>query len=136
MKLNKKILRSCLSEAIRRLSADSRTNEISISHYNHFSYLINNDNEVVEWGRNRQAPIPLYWGYDNNYQGLHSEMAAYKKASGLLGNKEFIMVNIRLSNRLHMLNSMPCKHCQRILRELGCDQIWFTTENGFEKMKL
>lgn len=63
-------------------------------------------------------------------------MAAYKKASGILGSKDFVVVNIRLSNKLHMLNSMPCKHCQRILKELGCEHIWYTTENGFQKMKL
>ena len=133
--MNKRILRSCLCEAVRKLSADSRSNEINISHYNHFSYVISH-NEVVEWGRNRQVQIPLHWGYDNSYQGLHSEMAAYRKASGILGNKDFIMVNIRLSKNLHMLNSMPCKHCQRILKELGCEIIWYTTEDGFKRMKL
>lgn len=133
--MNKRILRTCLCEAIKRLSTDSRTNLVNISHYNHFSYIVCR-NEVIEWGRNRQLRIPLHWGYDNSYQGLHSEMAAYKKAVGILGNKDFMMVNIRLSNRLHMLNSMPCAHCQRILKELGCEQIWYTTEEGFKRMKL
>lgn len=133
--MNKRVLQSCLREAVKKLSTDSRSNETNLSHYHHYSFVIIR-NEIIEWGRNRQLKVPLHWGYDNSFQGLHSEMAAYKKASGILGNSDFDMVNIRLSKKLFMLNSMPCEHCQRMLRELGCGHIWFSTEYGFEKLKL
>lgn len=116
-------------------TSKSKTNEQRISHYDHFSFVVA-DNEVVEWGRNMTKNIPpVYWGY-GRFQGLHSELSAYLKASGILKDRAFGVVNVRLSKGLKLMNSMPCQNCQRMLKSLGAQWVFYSTQEGFKKLKL
>ena len=129
--LMRKILTSCMKQATKR----SRTNEQRVSHYDHYSFVIA-ENEIVEWGRNRTFQIPpKHWGY-NEHQGIHSELSAYLKAAGLLKDRDFGVVNVRLSKGLRLMNSCPCDNCKRMLESLGAKWVVYSTPEGFKKVKL
>ena len=129
------LLRTILSRCMIISARESRTNESRVSHYDHYSFIVCK-NEVVEWGRNRTFQIPpVHWGY-NEHQGIHSELSAYLKAAGLLKDRDFGVVNVRLSPSLSLLNSKPCSNCENMLRSLGASWVYYSTEDGFKRMKL
>ena len=129
--LMRRILTSCMKQATK----SSKTNAQRVSHYDHYSFVIS-DNEVVEWGRNMTKNIPpVHWGY-NRFQGLHSELSAYLKASGLLKDRDFGVVNVRLSRKLELMNSCPCDNCKRMLESLGAKWVIYSTPEGFKRLKL
>lgn len=101
--------------------------------YRHYSFIIQR-NQIVEWGVNRSSE-PLI-GYPK-YGKLHSECSAYFKARGIMEqNKEFEVVNIRLSANGGLKISKPCPCCQNFLSKFGCRGVWFSTEAGFAKIIL
>jgi hypothetical protein len=102
--------------------------------YRHFSFVIV-DNRVVEWGTNRRGSPLTHLGYDR-YTKLHSEIDAYFKARGLIGNQcSFEIVNIRLTKGGIIRNSKPCRCCFEFLKGLKCKRIWFSTDlENFARM--
>ena len=96
----------------------------------HFSFIVVN-NRILEWGTNRYQSIPKHWGYDVTFQGLHSEMSAYIRGSGLILNKPFSLINVRFSNFMHLKLSKPCPDCTRMMTSLGCTECVYTTPNGW-----
>ena len=133
--ISQNLLRHILNKCMAISACRSRTNQIRVSHYDHYSFIVSK-NEIVEWGRNRtfQRP-PVHWGY-NWHQGIHSELSAYIKAAGILKDRDFGVVNVRLSPSLGLLNSKPCPNCENMLRSLGASWVYYSTEDGFERMNL
>ena len=123
--MKKTILKECMRISLEKMEARAKTS--STAH--HFSYIVI-DNKIIESGSNRFQDIPIHWGYDTNFQGLHSEMCAYVKAKGLIKNKPFELVNIRLNRSLHMRMSKPCNRCTHMMKSLGCVGVWFSTDDG------
>lgn len=101
--------------------------------YKHYSFVFQN-NQLIEWGCNRRGP-PLI-GYPS-YGKIHSECDAYNKAKGLLiRNRPFEVLNIRLNKSGQLKMSKPCNCCYNFLFNAGCRRIWYSTELGFDKIKL
>ena len=133
--INRNLIRVALSRSMKNSMKKSRTNEQRLSHYDHYSYVIAG-NEIVEWGRNITKYVPpVHWGY-KSFQGLHSELSAYLKASGKLKEKDFGVINVRLSRGLNLLNSAPCQNCRQMLKSLGAKWVIYSTPEGFKKTKL
>lgn len=99
-------------------------------HFHHFTFVIQN-NKIVEWSTNRPAPFGsmIKLGY-SEVSKIHSEVAAYSKAKGLLNDEPFDIINIRLRKNNDIAMSEPCPCCYNFLKNLGCKHMYFTTECG------
>jgi len=105
--------------------------------YPHYSFIIQN-NKILGYGCNMKGEPPVHYGYHNRINGclpkLHAEFVAYRKMVGLLNNKEFDVVNIRLNGKGEVKNSGPCSCCLGFLKEVGCKNIYYSTEMGWSKL--
>jgi len=104
--------------------------------YPHFSFIVQ-DNKILGYGMNMKGVPPIHFGYHTRLNGgipkLHSEFVAYKKMVGLLNNKPFEVINIRLNRRGEIKNSGACSCCYNFLKEAGCKNIYYSTEIGWAK---
>jgi len=100
--------------------------------YIHFSFLILKG-KVIAIGLNHRGNNPIQYGYPI-YGKIHSEIDAYRKAKGLLKGDSFLLINIRLGRGGIIRNSKPCLYCQSLLKELGCKEVIYSTENNFQTM--
>lgn len=100
----------------------------------HFTFIVQ-DNKLVEWGVNRDGDSLVHLGYEH-FSDIHSETDAYRKAKGVLDkSKPFDVINIRLNNQNETRMSKPCKCCNNFLITLGVRHIWYTTRQGFQRLK-
>ena len=103
----------------------------------HFSFIVQR-RQIVEWGCNMLHEPPIHMGYVQRINGadpkLHSELVAYKKAKGLLKDKKFVLINIRLNKKGEIRLSKPCVCCHEILSSLGCVLFYYSTEEGYQKI--
>ena len=130
--MNKKLISECLRVA--------KFNNASHLHpqwdcYKHYSFVIQGDT-IVDWGTNRKGDAIVILGYPGHSK-IHSEYDAFRKAKGLLDkSKSFQVINIRLSKASTLKISKPCKCCAAYLHSAGCDIVWYSTIDGFNKIKL
>lgn len=85
---------------------------------------------LLEWAVNRAeyAVFARRFGYYDYRHTLHAELAAVKKALGLLDRRRpWEIVNIRLLADGALGCSKPCLRCQEFVASLGCSRCWFTT---------
>ena len=121
--MNRNLIRHCLQIARDRLHNHPHYDRGFI----HFSFLIVNNN-VLEIGVNRRADVPIHYGYEE-YSNLHSEVDAYRKSRGLIGNDSFEIFNVRLNKSGELRNSKPCPNCAYLLNQLGCERFFYTTDS-------
>lgn len=102
----------------------------------HYSFVV--QGKIIEWGTNNNKVPALHYGYHSRIEDhrfkpkTHSEVAAYWKAKGLLErNRSFDLINIRLNRMGQMRNSKPCFCCYGLLKALGCDTFYYSTEDNF-----
>jgi hypothetical protein len=70
----------------------------------------------------------------NEYPYLHAETDLISRLWG----KHYVdnslkMVIVRLNKRGQLRCSKPCERCDLIIRSLGLNKVWWSTENGFYK---
>jgi hypothetical protein len=103
----------------------------------HFSFVVQK-NQIIDWGCNMLHEPPIHMGYSQRINGakarLHSEIVAYKKAKGLLSDKKFHLINIRLNKQAQIRLSKPCICCHEILSSLGCNDFYYSMEEGFGRI--
>lgn len=106
-------------------------------HFLHYSFIIQG-NQIVEWGTNNKRVPAIHNGYHDRIRDLdfspktHSEVDAWKKASGILDNRRsFQMINIRLNKAGEIRNSKPCECCFEILKAMGCSKFYYSSSVGF-----
>lgn len=122
--MKRKLLLECLAEAI-------KLNPKHNQPYRHFSFIIV-ENKIVSCGMNRSGPPIARLGYPD-YAKQHSEFVAFQKAYSV-GET---LVNIRLTKRNRLRNSMPCQCCLNFLKSLGVREVWFSTDlETFAKMEI
>ena len=96
--------------------------------FKHFSFLLSNKTLIaqgINYGMNSRV-ISKY----PEYSKVHSEFAVLHKAKGNT------MVNIRLNSSRELRNSKPCSCCVMYMKMFGVRTVYYTTRNGWEKMKL
>lgn len=109
-----------------------------LSNFPHYSFVIQN-NQIIEWAPNTAMEPPRHYGYHRtNDTGFkpkyHSETLAYKRARGLISEKDFEMINIRLNKKGEIRLSKPCKPCFELMSALGCRYFYYSSEVGFLKL--
>lgn len=131
--MRKNIFNNCLRIAREKLSIHPE-----YENYPHYTFIIQNNN-ILGYGYNMKGEPPKEFGYHTRLNGglpkLHSEFVAYKKIKGILNNEEFEILNIRLNRQGKMKLSHPCSCCLNFLIETKCKNIYYSTENGYEKYK-
>lgn len=78
-----------------------------------------------------------YKGFTDNYRpSLHGELSCIIRM-GLEDLSDFTFINCRINNNDEVAMSKCCLNCERILRQVGVKDFYYTTNEGtFEKMIL
>lgn len=72
---------------------------------------------------------------DTDYPYLHAETDLISRLWGKYYIDENLrMVIIRLNKRGELRCSKPCRNCSRIIRALGIRKVWWSIDNGFNKI--
>lgn len=111
-----------------------------LDHFPHYTFIIQN-NKIVDWATNLSQDPPIHYGYNSKENGdpfyrpkIHSEIAGYKKARGILKkNIAFEILNIRLNKKGELRLSKPCICCFEIMKQLGCQKFYYSSDIGFFK---
>jgi tRNA(Arg) A34 adenosine deaminase TadA len=124
-----------LREALRH-AEEKRLNhpQINDGAYLHYSYVVL-DGTIIGMGYNTSVEPPRYTGYHTKVDsGLpcksHSEWNAWKRTRGLLCNRSFELINVRLTKAGIPRLSEPCRICANLLPDLGCTAFYYT--NGID----
>lgn len=135
--MNKKLLRECLRIAKEKLP---RHPEKEVGRFFHTSFVVA-EGKIISCGHNRSHAPVIHMGYaarltdDLNPPKTHSEISAWQKVKGMVGNCQFQMVNVRLNSQGEVKISEPCEVCSKLLPILGCSSIYYTnTLGGWSKI--
>lgn len=117
--------------AIRHNSPD---NHPQWGNYHHYSFIVKN-NKIIQWATNYRGTAVHQLGY-KDYQKIHSEQMAFKRARKLLGKElgEFELLNLRLNKTNELKKSYPCLCCLNWLQDSGCIRIFYSHENGVSQI--
>ena len=99
----------------------------------HYSFVVQG-NKILEVGVNRpDASPPIHYGYPA-YADTHSELDAWRKARGILEDKKWEIVNIRLLQEIPdypLADAAPCNACMLFLMDRNCRRFYFSTSTGW-----
>jgi hypothetical protein len=71
---------------------------------------------------------------DSEYPYFHAETDLISRLWGKYYiDNSLKMVIIRLNKRGELRCSQPCDKCDRIMRSLGINKVWWSIDNGFNK---
>jgi hypothetical protein len=134
---------SLLREAIRVAHEKHGSHPMRSRGYCLFSFIVERNKLLGVGFNNRDASIPIYYGYSKRQRGWdkdfqvaeHAEISAWRKCRGLIENK-FELINVRLTDGKKVALSAPCECCQEWLRENGCIAVHFTTGSAWAKIRL
>jgi hypothetical protein len=106
----------------------------------HFAFGYNK-NKLLAIGQNNPEKthtqallLAQRFNIQNEYPYLHAETDLISRLWG----KHYVdnnlkMVIVRLNKRGQLRCSKPCERCNQIIRSLGLNKVWWSTENGFDK---
>lgn len=129
--MKKSLIKACNTIAVNDLT---RLVNNPNQRFFHWTFVISG-NKLVGVGRNRRGENQFKnFGYLET-ANLHSEQDAYWRTKGLLTKKQFQVLNIRLNKQGNLMLSKPCPCCFRFLTFFGCEQFYYSTKNGFDKIQ-
>jgi deoxycytidylate deaminase len=67
--------------------------------------------------------------------GIHSENKALGKIKYRDDVEDLVLVNIRIGNNGELSNSCPCSNCAYYIGKMGIKKMFYSTNNGFERLK-
>lgn len=126
------LLNQALNHAFKNLKKHPELNN-----FPHWSFVVV-DSKIISTGVNQKTSPPKYFGYHNLIDPTfipkyHSELRAIKKAKI---KNSFSLINVRLNKFGEIKNSMPCLKCKNILIEFNCKTVFYSTELGWQKLRL
>ena len=109
--------------------------KMSESKFRHAAICLNHNGHIVATATNSRKTHPQQAEYAKRVGrpqkvSLHAELAALIKARE---DVETVVV-CRLNKRGELRLSKPCPVCRLALDEAGVDEVWFSTDIGFEKL--
>lgn len=74
------------------------------------------------------------FGLDTDYPFIHAEVDMLSKLWGnvYIDNRLKVVV-VRLNKHGKLRNSKPCPRCTQVLKALNLTNVWWSTDDGFEK---
>lgn len=131
-------MKKTILEEAKNIAISKIENHPEYDNYIHYTFIVKN-NKLLGYGCNMRGEPPVTFGYHERLNGgrpkLHSEFVAYKKMKGLLKGEAFEIINIRLNRKGEMKLSAPCNCCMNFLKETDCKNIYYSTDEGFEKLR-
>jgi len=122
--MNKKVLNR-LVEIAEGIELDKNINPRT----RHYAFVLNK-NKIVSIACNslKTHPNLLKYGYHENAK-IHAEMGAIIKSGTFLhrGNK---LITFRFDKSGNLNQGKPCPSCQRLLKDVGMREVWYSTANG------
>lgn len=106
----------------------------------HYSF-ITNKNRIIAIGANQMyktSPLAKRYGY--RYAAYHSELSCWQNCPRDIDFRKCRLFNVRLSrssirlNKPILRNSKPCEHCWAWLEPLSLREIWYTTDEGWNRL--
>ena len=88
---------------------------------------VNNYRRQVRYMKQFKTDV-RYYGEDNYQMSLHGEISCLLKL-GYEDCSDIDFFSIRIDNNNHCRCSQPCKNCERILRMVGFNHIYYFDEN-------
>lgn len=105
-------------------------------HSNHYQHhhgaVIVRKNKVLGVGFNKDKTHPQS---SHPFYGIHAEFSAILNTKTTIPKKCDIYI-YRERKDGSIANSKPCEWCERLLRTYNIKNIYYTTENGYEHMRL
>lgn len=104
----------------------------------HFAFICDKGN-IISMGMNSSKTHTLAYKHGYTYPNLHAELDAIVKARRY-DLSRCVMYNIRLSRmslrKQHpvLRMSKPCVHCNDLVRSFGLRGVFYTTDNGIERL--
>lgn len=89
---------------------------------------INNYNKANNASRFGEY-LPLKSADSPYIAGIHSEISAIIK-NGMEDCSDLDFYNVRINNRNEIAISMPCKNCQRVLKQIGYKNLYYFDIGG------
>jgi deoxycytidylate deaminase len=103
----------------------------------HFTFILKRKKIVSIGWNDGYKTHPIAAKYKHRFHARHSELSAilnFKYSPSEL--KDYDFVNIRLTKDGLLANSKPCQSCQFLLRDFGIHHIIYTTDRGFNLLRL
>lgn len=99
----------------------------------HFAFILNKS-RIISIGKNskKSHPINEKYGYFQG-SGLHAEACAIIR-SGDVNHSRNTLVTFRIDRNNKVAMGKPCKHCQKLLKDVSFKEVYYSNERGeFEK---
>jgi len=137
--MKRTILRECFRRAMKK---NPYHPEGVFGCFRHYSFFIQG-NKILEMGLNRANYV-----FEDNYlislgyspvSKIHSELDAYHKSKGHPDfdlNTPFECVNLRLLKDGTPRDAAPCEVCTKNLLRWGAKTVYYSTNEGFDKLNL
>lgn len=88
---------------------------------------------ILSWGMNSRKTHPKGMG---PYHYIHSELAAVLKFKfRFIDLSDTILYNIRVGKSGLLLNSKPCKKCQKLIGQIVFKNVYFSNNGKLEQWK-
>lgn len=109
---------------------------------NHFSFILQK-NRIIGVGTNhmfKTHPKGAQYGY--RYSAIHSELDAFLDLPREIDYRKLKLINVRLSRksikekRPILRMSKPCHHCSVWIKNIGFKEIWYSTDEGWNKFDI
>ncbi len=109
--------------------------KLSESKFRHAAICLNHNGHIVATATNSRKTHPQQAEYAKRVGkpqkvSLHAELAALIRARE---DVETLIV-CRINKSGDLRNSKPCPVCSLALEEAGVEEVWFSTDKGFEKL--
>ena len=130
--MNKKILAECLSIARSEIERHPEKDN-----FMHWSFVVVGK-KIIGYDVNKTFCVKniRFFGYTNEKRfKAHAELNAILKCHHYIYHKHFTLVNVRLSKKGELRNSMPCEVCYAFSKKNGAKHIYFTSNFGFHKLE-
>jgi len=103
--------------------------------FRHAAICLDKKGQIVSWATNSRKTHPMQAEYarrtgKEQKVSLHAEIAALIRARDDI---ETVVV-ARINKRGELRHSKPCPICRLALEEAEVNEIWFSTDKGFEKL--
>jgi len=107
----------------------------SPSKFRHAAICLDRQGKIVSWATNSRKTHPLQAEYAKRL-GRQEKVSLHAEIAALIRSREDIdtVVVARINKRGELRNSKPCPICRLALEEAEVNEIWFSTDKGFEKL--
>jgi tRNA(Arg) A34 adenosine deaminase TadA len=103
--------------------------------FRHAAICLDRQGKIVSWATNSRKTHPLQAQYAKRL-GKTEKVSLHAEIAALIRSREDIdtVVVARINKRGELRNSKPCPICRLALEEAEVNEIWFSTDKGFEKL--